>query len=177
MEILSNKIQEQEDRERRSNLRLVGLPEKMEGTDMCNFLEGWLSAVLGDAVTPIPVIERAHRIGQVNSARFSAPRSIVIKFLNYKDREKTLRAARKLKEVRYENHRVSFFPDLSAETRQHQRQFDGVKAQFRSMNIRYGMLYPTHLVITHDGQRLIFTSVPEAEDYLRRIQTAARPDS
>lgn len=31
---LRNKVQEQEDRARRSNLRLVGLPEKAEGIDM-----------------------------------------------------------------------------------------------------------------------------------------------
>lgn len=40
--ILSNKIQEQEYCGRRSNLRLIGLPEKTEGSDMCNFLENWL---------------------------------------------------------------------------------------------------------------------------------------
>lgn len=33
-EILRNKIQEQEDRARRCNLRLVGLPEKTEGSDV-----------------------------------------------------------------------------------------------------------------------------------------------
>eukprot|EP00064_Thunnus_orientalis_P001590 superscaffoldBa00000110_g1593 len=47
-----------------------------------------------------------------------------------------------------------------------QRQLDGVKAQFRILNIRYGLLYPAHPVITHDGQRLIFKSVAEAKDYL-----------
>ena len=54
-------------------------------------------------------------------------------------------------------------------TRQRQREFDGVKARFRSMDIRYGMLYPAHLVITHDGKRRIFKTVSEAEEYLRRM--------
>ncbi|KAE8295999.1 hypothetical protein D5F01_LYC04748 [Larimichthys crocea] len=174
VEILRNKIQEQEDRGRRSNLRLIGLPEKTEGSDMCSFLENWLPKVFGDDLASTPVIERAHRVGQVNSGRSSAPRPIVMKFLNYKDRENTLRAARKQKEVRYGNQRVSFFPDLSAETRQRQRQFDGVKARFRAMDIRYGLLYPAHLVVTHNAERLIFKSVKEAEDFLRKIQTSPR---
>lgn len=44
-----------------------------------------------------------------------------MKFLNYKDPEKTLRAASRMKEVRFGNQRVSLFPDLAAETRQHQQ--------------------------------------------------------
>lgn len=168
-EMLRNKIQDQEDRARRSNLRLIGLPEKTEGPDMCSFLENWLPKLLGDTLTPSPVIERAHRVGQVNISRSSAPRPIVITFLNYKDRENTLKAARRQREVRYNDRRVSFFPDLSTETRQRQRLFDGVKAKLRALNIRYGLLYPAHLVITHDGRRRVFTSVSEAEDFLRNI--------
>ncbi len=98
VETLTNKIQDLEDRGRRSNLRMVGLPEKAEGSDTCAFLEDWLPKVLTDCFSTIPTIERAHRVGQINANR---PRPIVMKFLNYKDREKTLRAARKLKELRY----------------------------------------------------------------------------
>lgn len=120
VETLSNKIQDLEDRGRRSNFRMVGLPEKTEGSDVCAFLEEWLPKVLTDCFTAAPIIERAHRVGQINPNRPAAPRTIVMKFLNYKDREKTLRAARKLKEIHYGDHRISLFPDLSAETRQRQ---------------------------------------------------------
>ncbi|KAE8278059.1 hypothetical protein D5F01_LYC23874 [Larimichthys crocea] len=176
VEILRNKIQEQEDRGRRSNLRLIGLPEKTEGPDMCSFLENWLPKALSDDLASTPVIERAHRVGQVNSSRSSAPRPIVMTFLNNKDCKKTLRAARKQKEVRYGNQRVSFFPDLSAETRQRQRQrqFSGGKARFQAMDIRYGLLYPAHLVVTHNVERLVFKSVKEAKDFLREMQTSPR---
>lgn len=108
-EILRNKIQEQEDRARRSNLRQVGLPKKIEGPDMCSFLENRLPKVLGDTLTFTPVIKRAHQVGQANSSRSSAARPIAIKFLNYKDCENTLRAARRQRGVRYNNQRVSFF--------------------------------------------------------------------
>lgn len=93
-----------------------------------------------------------------------------MKFLNYKDRKKTLRAARKLKELRYGDQSVNLFPDPSAETRQRQRCFDGVKAQLRSMDIRYGMLYPAHLIVTHADKRHIFKTVSEAEDFIRWLK-------
>ncbi|KAI2645992.1 LINE-1 type transposase domain-containing 1 [Labeo rohita] len=146
VETLTNKIQDLEDRGRRSNLRMVGLPERAEGSDACAFLEDWLPKVLTDCFSTTPVNERALRVGQIN---VNCPRPIVMKFLNYKDHEKTLRAARKLRELRYGDQQVNLFPDLSAETRQCQRCFDGVKAQLKSMDIRYGMLCPAHLIVTH----------------------------
>lgn len=78
---------------------------------MCSFLENWLSKVLGDTSTPTRVIEWAHRVSQINMSWSSAPRPIVVKFLNYKDPENTLRAPRRQMEVRYDNQRVSFFPN------------------------------------------------------------------
>ena len=115
------------------------------------------------------MIEHAHQIGQANPSRSSVPRPIIIKFLNYKDRENTLKAARRQREVRYNDQRVSFFPELSTETRQHQHLFDGVKGKLRALNIHYRLLYPTQLVITHYGRRLVFTSVSKAQDFLHNI--------
>lgn len=169
---LRNKVQDLEDRGRRSNLRLVGLPEKAEGSDTCAFLENWLPNLLTGTFDCAPVIERAHRIGQINPNRPTASRPIVMKFLNYKDKEKSLRAARRLKELRYEGQRVSLFPDLSTETRQRQRQFDSVKAQLRDKGIPYGMIYPANLIVTHADRRHIFKSVSEVEDFIRSVQAA-----
>lgn len=132
---LCDKITNYEDRSRHSNLRLVGLPEKTEGRDMCGFLEKWLPGALGNCFTSPPVIERAHRIGPLNPGV-----STIMKFLNYRDREAAMSAARKKKEIFYESHRLSLFPDLSPETRRMQRRYDGVKAKLHTLNIRYGML-------------------------------------
>lgn len=175
VETLCDRITEQEDRSRRSNLRLVGLPEKAEGSDMCGFLEKWLRDI-GEDFTMSPIIERAHRIGPINP-KSTLPRVVIMKFLNYRDREATLRTARRMTEVRYENQRVAFFPDLSTETRKLQQRFNGVKTQLRALNIRYGMLYPAHLIITHNDKRRIFKSVAEAEEYVQEIRSQTCGDS
>lgn len=96
---LCDRITEQEDRSRCSN-RLVGLPEKSEGSDLCGFLEKWLRDTLGEGFTLSPIIERANRIGPINP-KSTSPRVVIMMFLNYRDREATLRSARKVKEVHY----------------------------------------------------------------------------
>lgn len=65
---LSAKTEDLENRSRCSNGRLVGLPEKAEGRDVCGFLEEWLPDVLGMETLHTPLItERAHRIAGVRS--------------------------------------------------------------------------------------------------------------
>ena len=102
IEELVAKVDDLENRARRSNLRLVGLPEKVEGTDMCAFLEKWIPEVLGVHIFPQPMLmERAHRIGRPGVNRAEAgdcpgerPRVVVMKFLNYTDKSRVMRAAR-----------------------------------------------------------------------------------
>lgn len=60
---LTLKLDDLENRHRRSNLRLIGLPEKTEGGDAVSFLQTWLPEILGPGTFPGPmVIERAHRL-------------------------------------------------------------------------------------------------------------------
>lgn len=168
---LESRVEEQENRGRRNNLRIIGIPEKAEGQDMCAFLEGWLPKALGTDIFPSPpVIERAHRIGRLIPGQDSKPRAVIMRLLNYREKEKVMRAARRRGDVKFENHIVRFYPDYSAETHRQQRLFDAVKRQLQSMGLRYGMFYPAILVVTYNGQQHSFTSAPDAEKFVQSIK-------
>ena len=83
---LEEKISELEDRSRRNNLRFSGFTEKAEGAEtweesenlIREFIEGNLEMESKDIS-----IERAHRTGsKINGNK----RAIIVKFLNYKDK-------------------------------------------------------------------------------------------
>ena len=60
---LTLKLDDLENSHRRSNLRLISLPERTEGGDTVSFVQTWLPEVLGtDALTSPIIIERAHRL-------------------------------------------------------------------------------------------------------------------
>ncbi|KAI4824685.1 hypothetical protein KUCAC02_013183 [Chaenocephalus aceratus] len=74
VEELVLEVDDLENRSRRSNLCLVGMPERKEGIDMCAFLEKWIPD-LGASNFPGPLlIERAHRIGKVTEAEAQPPK-------------------------------------------------------------------------------------------------------
>ncbi|CAB1438352.1 unnamed protein product [Pleuronectes platessa] len=65
-----------------------------------------------------------------------------------------MRAARTKGKVLCGGQEVMFFPYLSAGLHRQTRRFDGVKQRVRSLNIRYGIVYPAKLRQTINGQTL-----------------------
>ncbi|MPD01322.1 hypothetical protein E2C01_096842 [Portunus trituberculatus] len=84
----------QEDYNRRNNIRTSGLNESPNG-ETWEQTANLVSTLLGDKLQLPPMkIERAHR---VRSSGSSAPRTIVVRFEHFQDREAAMRNARKLK--------------------------------------------------------------------------------
>lgn len=105
---LMHKVDDLENRSRRSNIRLVGVPEKAEGRDPVAFLESWLSAMAGkDSLTPFFAIERAHRVPTRPLPPGAPPRPILLKLLHFRDRDLLLRAAREKGELAINGHKCS----------------------------------------------------------------------
>ncbi|KAL0194880.1 hypothetical protein M9458_008452, partial [Cirrhinus mrigala] len=134
---LEDKVLDLEARSRRSNLRLVNLPEGAEGEDACVFLENWLPEVLNLApLRTALTLERAHRVGQKSTSNTVAPRTMIMKFLNYKDKMIVIRAARAKGQILFKNRPVRFYEDLATGVHKKQKEFDAVRQQLRSMGIR-----------------------------------------
>ncbi len=87
------KMTDMEDRCRRNNVRLVGLPEGMEGPDAASFLRTnlskWIPSLRGRDIE----IDRAHRVydGGRGSDR---PRTLIFRVLRWHDRSDILKGAR-----------------------------------------------------------------------------------
>lgn len=104
---LKEKQRQMEDRSRRNNLRIDGISEHKNETwkdcedKVLNLFEHKLG--VKDAI-----IERAHRSGVQKQKK---PRTIVLKLLNYKDKEKILKECSKLKGMN-----IFVYEDFSKET-------------------------------------------------------------
>ena len=73
---LEGRAEDAEGQNRRSNLRIVGLPEGEEGPDPLVFLEQWIRSFMPEgSLTPFFSLERAHRVPGRRPPR-SAPQTI-----------------------------------------------------------------------------------------------------
>ena len=90
------KVRDLEDRGRRNNLRFDGLPQA-QGEDWYGNETKIKKLIKEKSGIENVEIERAHRIGKEGRDDPSQKRTIIAKFLNYKNKEKVLREYRSCK--------------------------------------------------------------------------------
>ncbi|KAL7372527.1 hypothetical protein ABVT39_018022 [Epinephelus coioides] len=95
------------------------------------------------------------------------PRPIFIRLLRWPDRQKILQAAGKKPSLSWEDSRFFVRQDLSARVQQQRAAYTGIIERIKSKGYRFGVLHPARLIITIDGQRLIYESTAEAEEDLK----------
>ncbi|KAI4832857.1 hypothetical protein KUCAC02_015801 [Chaenocephalus aceratus] len=106
-----------EARSRRKNIRLLGLPESMEGPRPTAFFSDLLPQLLGDQILPTsPELVRAHRSLAAKPKPGERPRPVIIRFHNFQTKERVIREARKMRaDLRYEGKSIAFYEDYIPE--------------------------------------------------------------
>lgn len=86
-QMMADKIDDLENRSRRSNLRLVGLPESYLPNTLIQLCQERIPALLG--LTDPCWVERAHRVGPQQTDQ-TKPRQVIIKYLKYQEKQDIL---------------------------------------------------------------------------------------
>lgn len=167
---LEYRAEDAENRSRRNNLRIVGLPEGVEGRTPALFTEELLRSLLPSAqLSPYFVVERAHRVPPRPGPEGAPPRTLILRLLNFRDRDELLRASRAAGELPYRNTKLLLFPDYTIETQRQRRSFDAVKADLRKKGIKYSILFPAKLRVV-DGETVrFFTNPKDASAWLESL--------
>lgn len=152
---LESKTEDLENRRRRKNLRLVGLPESVEKTrPMVEFIQYMLPIWLGLDTSRTFVLERAHRT--LAKPRPGQSRAVIIRFSLFQDREFVFQTAKK-RVITHKNHKI-FAQDFSAETMKTRSPFNAVKKKFieaGSFRFRGFQLHPCKMRILHEGKIIL----------------------
>jgi len=158
---MEDKLLDLETRSRLNNLRLVGLLEGAEGEDPCSFLEKWIPEALNLLARGSTVnIERAHRVGPAREAS-APPRTLIMKFLGYREKQVVLTAAKANKDIQYKGQQVKFYPDLATGIHQLRKQFDPVRRELRNRGIRHGLIHQARLLVTYKYRSHVFKTAVE----------------
>ncbi|CAL1576011.1 unnamed protein product [Knipowitschia caucasica] len=178
---LKERTDQLENHSRRSNLRILGIEERVEGTNAVKYLERWIPEYLHlDTADDRIVLDRAHRtLGPMPSSG-QRPRPFIVKFHYYSDKARVMEAARKLlhQNGTPRQQRILFFNDYSAEVVRKRKAYDVVKARLRELEVEYALLYPDILrVNTDDGKYRRFSTPGEANVYVRTLELARAPPS
>lgn len=90
-----SKIDDLENRSRRNNIRITGLPEKVEGTHPTAFMEVFLKEMSGQEAFPTPPsVDRAHKVSILRKKQDDPPRPLIAQIHHYQTKERILKLAR-----------------------------------------------------------------------------------
>lgn len=166
---LQAKVEDLVSRSKRQNIRVVGLPEDMEGRDARQFMSALFQSVVGRESFPEPPeLDRAHRSLRRKPRQGERPRPVIVRFHRFIEKDLVLQWAREHREASYQGHSIKFYEDFSPITAKKRAAFNDVKAALYKKGVRFGLLYPARLRISFQGTDHFFDSPAQADDFFQR---------
>lgn len=161
------KVDDLENRGRRCNLRLLGIPEGLEQGNPTKFVAGLLHEILGgpNGLEKPPLLDRAHRAAAPVPADGGRPRPFIICVHYFHEKELIQRFAREKGRLEFRGKQVFIFPDYSADLNRRRAAFNEVKKMLREKGVRYRLFYPARLQISFNGSTKVFDSPKDAKDF------------
>lgn len=165
---LEDKCEDLEGRSRRNNIRVVGVPEGVEGSRPTDFIAQLLQDLLG--LNEKPLLDRAHRTLREKPREGMPPRPFVARIHFFHVRILILQRAGEASPLLYNGKRVSVFPDYTSSVAKKRAAFSTVKRNLRSHpDVKFGLLYPAVLRVTMpDGSSHRFEDPTAATDFVNK---------
>lgn len=145
------KLADLEDRSRRNNVKLRGVPENIPPADLPKFAKDLIHTILPDTSPRDIIIDRIHRIAKPSHLAASIPRDILMRIHFYHIKEKLMIEARSKSPLPRPFEGIQIFPDLSKYTLQLRRNLNSITKGLNNHKILYKWRYPATLLITKNG--------------------------
>lgn len=176
---LKPKLMDLEGRSRRCNVRLIGVPESVEGAGPTMFFSKFLVDILGQDVLPsLPELERAHRALKPKPAEGEKPRAVIICFHKFQTKDTVIRAARQKRgELKYDGKPIYIYEDYCPEVLDQRTEYKEVMRRLYTLQLKPSLLYPARLFIRSEngGGRRRLSSVRAAQQFLATYQKPTSP--
>lgn len=172
---LQAKIDDLENRGRRCNLRIIGVPENLEEGNPTQFVAKLLFDTLGgpDSLTEHPVLDRAHRLAERRESRGSPqgtdrPRPFIIWLHYFQEKERILHLSRQKGRLEFQGKRIMIFLDYSVELSKQRAAYNEVKALLGNKERVqwYGIVCPYRFRINFNSKVETFNTPQEAKDFI-----------
>lgn len=169
IEALLDQMDDAENRSRRVNIRIRGLPEATGQRDIVPTLQGVFKQILGRQAPEHIEIDRAHRALRPPSEDPDKPRDIICKLHKYSLKEQIMTQVRGLRHVDFDGAKLSFFPDLSRRTLMQRRALKPLLAALQDAQLPYRWGFPFSLSATKDGKQSTLRSKADLPHFLESL--------
>ncbi|KAJ8386599.1 hypothetical protein AAFF_G00168310 [Aldrovandia affinis] len=177
---LAAQVLDLQSRSRRNTIRVLGLPEGVEGAQPVAFFGRMLEEMFRDVLGGVPEIERAHRSLGPKPAPHQRPRPVLIRLLRFQEKDRIIREARaKRGQLRYGSHPVLIFEDYPPEIVEQRKKYSEVMATLYKLGCKPALHFPARLTVRLNGVegRKSLSSVQDANIFISSLPKASPPDN
>lgn len=145
------KLANLEDRSRRNNVKLRGVPETIQSAELQNYAKDLIRTILPDISPRDIIVDRIHRIAKPSHLAASVPRDVLMRIHFFHIKEKLMAEARLKSPLPRPYEEIHLFPDLSKYTLQLRRNLNPITKGLFNHKILYKWRYPATLLVTRNG--------------------------
>lgn len=154
IQTLYSLIEDQDNRNRRNNIRIRGLPEAMGVEDLPETVKGIFISILGTIESVNLEIDRVHRALGPRNPDPAKPRDIICRIHYFRVKEDIMRKARTKGLIEYKGNTIQLLSDLCHFTLEKRKALKPLLVLLQDRNISYRWNFPFQLQIRKEGKWL-----------------------
>ncbi|CAH2219859.1 Hypothetical predicted protein [Pelobates cultripes] len=147
VEKLESKLNDLEDRSRRSNIRIRNIPEIVNDPTLKKFLMDYSESLLAETGLKDFELERFHRFPRPRNIAEPSPRDVIVKFQSFYLKNKIMGILKNKPVLEHRFKDLKIFPDLSFYTRSWRKGFSQELSTLRAREVKYIWGFPKCLRI------------------------------
>ena len=150
---MSRHLEDLDNRGRRCNVRVRGIPESVENDQIIPALQRVFNSLLERQEDTAIEFVRAHRALRPRGPDDAPPRDVVCCLQNFQLKEDIMRKARRNDHIVFNGANIMLYQDLSQITLKNRRAMCPLLEQLREREIKYTWRFPFALVVTVAGKQ------------------------
>uniref|UniRef100_A0A803JAK4 L1 transposable element RRM domain-containing protein n=1 Tax=Xenopus tropicalis TaxID=8364 RepID=A0A803JAK4_XENTR len=161
-----DKIEDSDNRSRRNNLRIRGLPETV--TDLQAAIHDIFTSLMPNLPSERLECDRIHRALRPQREG-DPPRDIILRLHYHQTQVAILQASRRKSDLEYEGHQFQIYTDLAPITLQKRKLLAPITKILQHHNVRYRWLFPVKLAFMYNNQQHQVNSVQAGSELLTQL--------
>ncbi|CAH2315771.1 Hypothetical predicted protein [Pelobates cultripes] len=169
---LQRRLDDVDNRGRRNNLRVRGIPESAEGAteNPIQVLTTLFNRILARPKDTAITFDRAHRAARPRNLPPDKPRDLICRIHNFPLKEEIFRKARQNKDLTTDGQPVTIFQDLAPSTLQARRALRPITQALLERQIKFRWNFPFALTVNLQNKTHTITSPEDVPDFQRALK-------
>lgn len=166
---MNRHIEDLDNRGRRCNIRVRGIPESVEQAQIAPALQRVFNSLLERPEDMEIDFVRAHRALRPKGPDTAPPRDIICCLQSFVLKDEIMRKARRNERIVFNGATIMLFQDLSQITLQNRRALRPLLEKIREKDLRYSWRFPFALMVSYNGHQHTLRTPADLPEFCRAL--------